>query len=549
MDQVSTGRSRDPGPYDLKTVEPQDCRVKPCLAYVAPFVLAEAKALDSAAMSHVGATRTATHSATAEFVRDAVPPARGEDDEDIDLPEFIVGDDDAEDEEGADKFDDALPDLRDDGGDPLDDTNASDLDVGIHIEDDDAREGNAEQTDELVDVGALDDDFAQLDSEGSALDPDRESDGFVEDEDVGGMDLASSDDDGGSEGTGEDVADDIDENALPELDESENDHADESLADVLLEEATRAQLPSWASSRFVPLEGAGASVPCIAVFVAAGRVFAAGDVVLLVDEGAHAARTMGLDAPSLAIAAMEGLTVIATTRGGLLASRDGWMSASAVTGFRSTPSTKGSVGLACTLGRIWILHDRALWSMADADIALVRVRENGMGAIGATTGALVALATRNDGVFVEKFRGDDEPWQSTALPDEVAKFVAAEHRPTLVATAGGKRLAIASQRGLYLSNNGGVSFLRVELPGVSSACFAGEDETADLLVVVTSPDEPLAHLIRVTDDGETARLADVLGSTDNNSFGDVSIAWDASRELVWIASRHGLVAYGPARRH
>ncbi len=240
---------------------------------------------------------------------------------------------------------------------------------------------------------------------------------------------------------------------------------------------------------------------------------------------------------------------MATTRGGLLASRDGWISASPVTGFRSTPSTKGSVGLACTLGRIWILHDRALWSMADADIALVRVREGGVSAICATTGALVSLTTGADGVLIEKFRGDDEAWQSTALPDEVAKFVIAELRPTLVATAGGKRLAIASQRGLYLSNDGGLHFMRVELPGVSSACFAGDDEAADLLVVLTSPDEPLAHLIRVTDDGEPARLAEVRGLTESGSFGDASIAWDASRELVWIASRHGLVAYGPARRH
>ncbi len=524
--------------------------MKPWAAYVARFVLTESKALDSAAMSNAGALRTitqdATISPTAEFVRDAVHPARDDDDDNIDLPEFVVGDDDAEDQDGADRFDDALPDLHDDGIDSLDDTNASDLDVGVHIEDDDVREVNAELTDEVVDVGALDEDFAQLDDERSAVDEDRESNGFVEADDGGGLDLAPSDDDGGSEGTGEDVADDIDENALPELDESENDHADDSLADVLLEEATRGHLPSWASSRFVPLEGAGASVPCAVVFVAAVQVFAAGDVVLTVDEGAHAARSVGLDAPSLAIAAMEGLTVIATTRGGLLASRDGWVSASPVTGFRST---KGPVGLACTLGRIWILHDRALWSMADADIAVVRVRENGVGAICATTGSLVALTTGSDGVLVEKFRGDDEPWLSTTLPDEVAKFVVAEHRPALVATAGGKRLAISSQRGLYLSNNGGVSFMRVELPGVSSACFAGDDEAADLLVVVTFPDEPVAHLIRVTDDGEPARLAEVRGLMESGSFGDVSIAWDASRELVWIASRQGLVAYGPARKH
>jgi hypothetical protein len=187
--------------------------------------------------------------------------------------------------------------------------------------------------------------------------------------------------------------------------------------------------------------------------------------------------------------------------------------------------------------------------MAGADMALVRVRENSIRTICSTTGSLVALASRSDGVFVEKFRGDDEAWQSTALPDDIAKFVLTEYQPTIVATAGGRRLAIASEGGLYLSNDGGLSFLRVEVPSVSAACFAGDNEAADLMVVVTSPDEPLAHVIRVSDDGEPARLAEVQGTNERGAFGAVSIAWDASRELLWIGSRHGLVAYGPARRH
>ncbi|HRI72127.1 MAG TPA: hypothetical protein PK156_48170, partial [Polyangium sp.] len=147
-------------------------------------------------------------------------------------------------------------------------------------------------------------------------------------------------------------------------------------------------------------------------------------------------------------------------------------------------------------------------------------------------------------------RGDDETRQPTALPRDVVKFVMAEHRPTFAATAGGKRLAVASAHELYLSNDGGVSFIHVEVPGVAAACFAGDDDTAELLVVAVSSREPIAHLVRITEDGEASRLADIPGSAESTeSFGDVSIAWDASRELLWIASRHGLVAWGPARRH
>ncbi|HRI71838.1 MAG TPA: hypothetical protein PK156_46715, partial [Polyangium sp.] len=382
--------------------------MKPCTWAVVVFVLARAKALDSPAMSKVGAPRSIANDTnslpTAEFVRDAGVPEREDDDEDIELPDFVVGDDDGEGEDGTSAFDEELPTLRQDGGDPLDDSTAADLDIGMHIEEDESRETSAEGYEEAVDIGALDDEFATLEQGVSAIDEDREPDGFVEDEEIAAFDDAATDDDGGSEGTGEDAAADIDESALPELDESENDHADDSLAEMLLEEATRARLPPWAVSRFVSLEGAGASVPCAAVVLLGARVFAAGDVVLTVDEGAHAARRVALDAPSSAIAAMEGLTVLATVRGGLLVSRDGCVSASPVTGFRSA---KGPLGLASTPGRIWLLHEGALWSMSGGDVAPIRVRENGVRAIATTNGSLVSLSTSNEGVFVEKLRGDD----------------------------------------------------------------------------------------------------------------------------------------------
>lgn len=523
--------------------------MKPWLAGAVVVVLSEVKALDSPAMSQVRAPRQIAHasrSSRAEFVRDAASAANDDDEEDIDLPEFIVGDDDAEGEDGTNSFDEELPDLRDDGGDPLDDSNATDLDIGVHLEVTDSNETNLDGAEEITDVGALDEDFVAVD-EGSALDEEQPVDEFVEDDDFAGFDKESGDDDGGSEGTGEDAAADIDENALPELDESENDSADDSLAEELLDEAAKARLPPWAASRFVPLEGAGAPLPCSFVTVAAGCVYAAGDVLITIDEGAHAARRLALDVPALAIASTNGQTLVVTQRGGLLASRDGCVSASPVTGFRSA---QGPIGLACTHDRFWLLHEGSLWSLSGSELA--RVREGGVRAMCAASGALVLVTTSAAGAGVEIARGDDEQLKPSMFTEEIAKFVLAEPSLILAAAARGRRLAIASPHALYLSNDAGASFTLVELSGAVAACFAGDDESADLLVVLASAEQPTAHLIRVTDDGEAARLAELNGTNgtnDGRAFCDVSSAWDATREVVWIASRHGLSAWGPARRH
>lgn len=523
--------------------------MKPRIMRVVVVVLADPKALDSPAMSQVRAPRRITHvscSSTVEFVRDAASAAHDDEDEDdIELPAFIVGDDDAEGEDGTNSFDEELPELRTDGGDPLDDSNASDLDIGVHIDEGDSHETNSDAAEEPTDVGALDEDFVLVD-ESSALEEEHDPGDFTDDGEFDGFDKESGADDGGSEGTGEDAAADIDENALPELDESENDQGDDSLADELLAEATNARLPAWAANRFVPLDGAGASLPCTFVAVSGGRVYAAGDVLLTVDEGAHAARRLALDVPTSAIASTSGQTLLVTQRGGLLSSRDGCVSASPVTGFRSS---QGHVGLACTHDRFWILHDASLWSLSGTEPTLIRARDGGVRAMHATLGTLVLLTTSDTDVRVETARGDDEQPKPAILNEEIAKFVLEEKQVTLAASARGKRLAIASPRGLYLSNDAGASFMHVEISGAAAACFAGDDDAANLLVVVTSVDQATAHLVRVTDDGEAARLAELTGTNDDQTFGDVSLAWDASRDLVWIASRHGLSAWGQTRRH
>jgi len=482
--------------------------------------------------------------AEANEARLALGPARppqDDEDDDMDLPP-LDADDDGDENGTKEELDDALPELRDDGGDPLDDANAQDLDIGVQIEDESDRSASDEA--EGVDVGALDEDISDLEEE-SALDDGHEATGLDDDDASSDLDEDTTSDDGGAEGTGENAENDVDESALPELDESEHDEADDRLADLLLEEATRGKIPPWAPTRFFVLEGAGAPVPCAAVTVAFGRVLAAGDEVLLVDEGAHAARRTGIETPCTAIAATEDMTVIATARGNLFASRDGCASATAVSGFRTG---KGPVGLAATAGRIWILHDEALWSMTGQGSAPVLARENGVRAIAASGGSLVVLTARPEGAAIERLRGDDEAWQATPLPSEIAAQIAPEPRPTLAAALGGKRVAIVSSKGLSLSNDGGRSFESTDLQDVVAACFAGDDEDAPLLALVATPEATTSYLVRITEDAEPSRVAELRGP-DGASFTAASIAWDASRELVWIGGRQGLFALGLARQH
>lgn len=504
-------------------------------------MLAGAKALDSCGMSKRAPARQL------EELKSAAKPVKIEDeDDDMDLPPLDT--DDGADEDGANEDGDfeLLSDPREDAGDPLDDANAQDLDVGLDIADDDAAGSSDEGHEDGIDIGALDEDLASLEEERGS---DDEASGTTGDDDgLSDLDTDATEDDGGAEGTGENAEDDVDESALPELDESEHDEGDDKLADVLLEEAAAGKLPPWAPSRFVVLEGAGGPMPCAAVAIAGARVLAAGDEVLVVDEGAHAARRTGIDLPSTAIAATDEVTVIGTSRAGLVVSRDGNASTSPLGGFRAG---KGSVALASTPGRIWIRHDEALWSMKDRESAPVLAREakGRVLAITASGGAIIVLASRDEGFTVERLRNDDEAWQMTVLGADVAEQIARDPSPSVAAAQGGRRVAIVAMAGLHLSNDGARTFESIDLRGVVAACFAGDDEDAPLYAIVAAPEEGLLHLVRVTEDGEPSRVAELRGAKDAADVRGASMAWDASRELVWVGTRQGLFALGPARRH
>jgi hypothetical protein len=489
---------------------------------------------------------TSTLAARAHLAAQPSPaPAPRLDDEDgeFELPPLDADEEGDEATSDAD-LGDVLPSVEENDPLAMDDEHAHDLDIGLEIE------GGAEESDDIegveehVDIGPLDEGITALDGEP----PVRDEDDVVahhEDEDADleapGLHL----DDGGEEGTGEDAGNDVDEGALPELDASEQDMDDERLADLLLEEAARGHLPPWAAARWSVLEGAGATVPCRAVAVAGGRVLAAGDVLLTVDEGAHAARRTGLEVPVSAIAAADEVTLVATTRGGLLESRDAGATGTPVAGWRSAA---GPIALAATPGRIWILREGALWSMRGPDGAPQPVRD-GVRAIAASGTVLVALAAGPEGLSISRLRGDDEAFHAEPLDAATAQVLEEDGCAEMAAAASGKAIALRTGRGLLLSRDGGRSFETVPLHGLRALCFAGDDEDAPALALVTGENEGASWLVRVTDEGEPARVAEIRGGGEGDTLAEATIVWDASRELSWVACRAGLVALGPARRH
>jgi hypothetical protein len=486
-----------------------------------------------------------------------------EHDEDIELPPLDADDDDPD---PAEHDVSELLHVDDHDGDALDDAVAGDLDVGgdIHLEEE-ADLGDEGEDSLTIDVGAEDEGL--VGGEGLSVGDDAIS-GVAAEDDEDFSRLEVDDDDGGTEGTGDPIEDEVDDTALPALDaDEEGDHPGENdaEAELGLSSATGAP-PVWDAARWEVREGAGAAVPCVAVDAFAGRVLAVGDVMLLVDEGAHAAKRAGFTVPgsAVSVALADGMTAVATARGAVLLWAGG--AATPLPGWRASA---GNVRVAATPGRLWILCDGALWcSPMGPSLPAAPTREAGRGAVegwptvrldrareatnvlalAATGGTVVAMTATAAGIMIERMRSDDEGWQRAVLPPEAAPRGRVVQ---LAASAAGRAIAISDGDAVHVSRDGGVSFRKLDLLGARAVAFIGDGESADLAALVASDVGEIAHLVRIRADGELRRLAEIEpGSGDTeDAFGDGGICWDATREVIWIACRRGLIALGPAPKH
>jgi hypothetical protein len=459
-------------------------------------------------------------------------------DEELDLPPTDAdGEEDAASSDGAED----LPADAEEGG--LDDAESEDLDVGG--DDLDENDEGDDEGDE-IDVGDLD--------EGMLIDEEAlegaEAERAAEDYGLGG-DEAEGADDGGAEGTDEDPGDEVDEAALPEMDDDDGEAEDDGLAAVLLAEG-EAAIP-WAAARWTPLEGAGAAVPCRAVAAAGGRVAVAGEVLLLIEEGALTPRPLPSGEGAVAVALGDDALLAATARGQLLVSRDGGAEAAALGSWRAGveaslglwPADAGSaVALAATPGRFWIRAGAALLCATAPARPLAAVRERGVLAITASAGVLVALTAGAEGPALERFRSDDEGWAETRLGADVRGLCERDRGALrLAAAAGGKAVALSDQQRLAVSRDGGATFRLLDVGATPAVAFAGDDLDAPLLALVAGKGGA-AFLLEIDAGGEAARIAEIAGAA-----GPAALAWDAAREVVWVASAAGLTALGRPRRH
>ncbi len=463
------------------------------------------------------------------------PPERDEDeiDEDLDLPPL-----DADEEHEPTDEAHELPD-EPDGGGGLDDATAADLDVGDELDDFDGEEGGDGEAD--IDVGPLDEGIDAEDGERTLGD---EEESAADGEGIA-VDESRDADDGGAEGTGENPEDEVDEAALPDIDDGEDAAGDHALAEALLAEGGQ-QLPEWAPARLALLEGAGAAVPCRSVAVAAGRVAAAGEVLLFVEEGARAARRLPFGDGVIAVALADDALVLATARGQLLMGRHGGTEATSLGAFRGSPSA-APVQLAATPGRFWIRAGGALSCVTLPAPSPSPVRERGVLAIAASAGALTAVTLGPSGPAIERLRGDDEGGLESLLAGPARSLVERVGDALLFAVAaGGRCLALGDGQRVAVSRDGGATFTILDPGPVAAVAFAGDDVDAPVLALVAPDGAVSTFVVRLAPSGEAARIGELTSAERELP---AAIAWDPSRELIWVASGAGLFALGVPPRH
>ncbi|MBK8254351.1 MAG: hypothetical protein IPK82_16995 [Polyangiaceae bacterium] len=454
----------------------------------------------------------------------------GADDENLDLPppDGPLNEDDScgpvEEEENLDPAADLKEKDDDETGIDLDPVSLIDT-----VEDRvaDAADLNA------IDVGSLADDIALPDDEDGAADDAGPADDY---EEPGLFDGSEVDDAG--VGTGEDLGEFIDENALPSLGEGNERGLDEPL-DAAFDESA----PRWDRSRFQAASELSVHVPCRLLAVSGSRVVAAGPSVFVVRSDAGVSRGTGPAAKIAAVSALDDLVLVATTTGELLLSKDAGAAWASVG--RIQPTAMARVVLASTPGRFWISQAGALWSVRCVGNRLeppALVRKTETVAIAAAGSSLVVFSAPGKALALEKLRGDDE----TSTPVVLSESWFEGENDVVAAAACPNASALASKRSVLIARNGGESLCTHQIAGVRALAFAGDDDTVPLLALVVDP--ALDGAARVFDVGALKDPV-IVAEIASGAHEHAAIAWDALREVLWVACDAGLIAFKRVARH
>ncbi len=436
-------------------------------------------------------------------------------------------------DEGGDR------DLDDEEPGGLDASVSDDLPIGEAAIVDDARgeeHGDAAGLDVPYDATA---DLAHFE-DGPLRDEER---GFADEFHGVEDDPRTSADDGGAEGTSEDIGAEVDESALPELDADDGGTFD--LGDFMRELRAEGLGHEASGERWVVYEGWGAPVPCAALVVDHGRVLAAGAELCVIDPAQHAARRHGLPRRATAIAASPAGAVVGTSRGVILATS----AAGAAPAIMSLLETERPVrALAVFSGRTWALVGEELWQVASPPAPAV-VARNAVVALVQATGAILGVSRRGE-TTIERFRGDDGDWEVLPIPEGARRLVSTTEPKAIAVCGASSTFALATSSEVFVSREGGARTTEIDLDDVLALAFAGSDASSKLLVAARKGEALI--VVSVDDRGRTA----LEGELDLGSLGDpedpdarVAIAWDDTREALFVATPRGLFAVGPKRTH
>ena len=440
-------------------------------------------------------------------------------DRDGDGPSVDGGDDDA-----LDAFEDSRGGVRGDA------SNAGDLAIGDLPFVDDDRGARAGDLNGMAVDDDRDDDLSHLES-GALGD-------LGIDVDVDDLSIEegprSSADDGGIEGTSEDIDGEIDEQNLPELDADEDGSFDlddlmrELRAEGLGHESSSA---SWIAQEALAVPG---SFRCVAV--EGGRVVAGGTVLVVLEPGSDSPRRHPLQ--------REATSVLPGAAGAIVGSVNGAAFVAPGETLSLFESELPVHALASSGGRTWALAGDTLWQIQSPPASASLVRR-GVSAVAALPEAMVVITA--DG-HLARFRGDDGAWAETPLA-VAAKSIVARCAPRIALGAAGRALAITGAGEVFASRDGGVSGGVIEIDDLAAATFGAGPEPL-LYVAVWLPEALVIHSIdsrgRASVEG---RVALSEAAPQPTSSPDVALAWDETRERLFVAMPSGLVAIGPRRTH
>ena len=456
--------------------------------------------VDSTEMSLERATLDAHSAAVSAAISQRSCATVEEDDEphELDEPSENLVDDEAMGVDGDDELDIDVDESSD-----LSDEEADKLDIGgIDVHDD--AEGSAADADAPLDGSVFD--------EGGA--PTFADEGVADDE-AGPMDevgdglrddaLPMTADDGGAEGLSDGSETILDEGLLPAMDAGVE--GDFELNDLLSEMGLGGDDAWEVAPAF------GSDVSLAAVSANDGVVVGAGAAAVVISAGEQTSRVRPLEQAASHCVTSGGRVFLATGRGvEMLGPGDSRRLLAPVTNVSA---------IAIAAEQLFVLADGAL---VRVDIATGKSHrlKSGVTSIGASDGTLFAANAESQ---LERLRGHDGDFERCTAD-------AMGPGPLRILGCAPKALLLADgEKAFRVDDRFQARTLEVE-GAVAGAPFS----TEELLVLST---EPGAFAVSLVDKlGEVRRIARVAHTGEP----PVALAWDASRELIFVAGPAGLLA-------